>query len=99
VTSSAIIYVLRCMLAGSDVPLNEGCLHPVDIHIPPGCLLNPSADAAVVGGNVETSQRVTDVILKAFGAVADSSGSMNNLTFGDDNFGYGAVVLLLFCYC
>lgn len=58
------------------------------IRIPPGCLLNPSADAAVVGGNVLTSQRVTDVVLKAFKACAASQGCMNNFTFGDAHMGY-----------
>lgn len=56
--------------------------------IPDGCFLNPSSSAAVVGGNVLTSQRVVDVILKAFGACAASQGCMNNLTFGDESFGY-----------
>lgn len=61
---------------------------PVEILIPPQSLLNPSATAAVVGGNVLTSQRVTDVIFRAFQAVAASQGCMNNLTFGDDSMGY-----------
>lgn len=87
VTYSAVIYSLRC-LVGQDVPLNQGCLAPVDIHIPAGTILHPSATAAVVGGNVLTSQRVVDVVLKAFGACAGSQGCMNNLTFGDDVFGY-----------
>ena len=63
VTYSAIIYCLRCLVA-SDIPLNQGCLTPITIRIPPGCLLRPSEQAAVVGGNVLTSQRVTDVVLK-----------------------------------
>jgi len=87
VTYSAIIYTLRC-LVGQDVPLNQGCLAPVTIHIPEGTLLHPSPTAAVVGGNVLTSQRVVDVVLKAFGACAASQGCMNNLTLGDDHFGY-----------
>jgi 5-oxoprolinase (ATP-hydrolysing) len=87
VTYSAIIYSLRC-LVGSDVPLNQGCLAPITIDIPEGTLLHPSAEAAVVGGNVLTSQRVVDVVLKAFGACAASQGCMNNLTMGDDHFGY-----------
>ncbi|KAI7829151.1 5-oxoprolinase [Kickxella alabastrina] len=81
VTSSAIIYCLRCMVR-SDLPLNQGCLAPVTIRIPPGSLLAPSPTAAVVGGNVLTSQRLCDVILTAFGAAAASQGCMNNLTFG-----------------
>ena len=88
VTYSAIIYCLRCLLVGHDIPLNQGCLNPISVILPPGCLLNPSDDAAVVGGNVLTSQRVTDVILKAFKACAASQGCMNNLTFGDETMGY-----------
>ena len=78
VTSSAVIYCLRCLIPDSDVPLNQGCLMPVSIQIPQGSLLNPSAEAGVVGGNVLTSQRVTDVIFRAFNAVAASQGCMNN---------------------
>lgn len=87
VTSSAVIYVLRC-LVGSDIPLNQGCLAPVDIRIPEGCILSPAPTSAVVGGNVLTSQRVVDVVLKAFSAAACSQGCMNNVTFGDSAFGY-----------
>ena len=65
----------------------QGVLAPVEIRIPAGSLLNPSDAAAVVGGNVLTSQRVTDVILKCFRACAASQGCMNNLTFGDDAMG------------
>lgn len=88
VTASAVIYCLRCLLPDADIPLNQGCLVPVEILIPPSSLLNPSPSAAVVGGNVLTSQRVTDVIFRAFGAVAASQGCMNNLTFGDASMGY-----------
>ncbi|CAM9540519.1 unnamed protein product [Chrysoparadoxa australica] len=88
VTASAVIYCLRCMVPGADIPLNQGCLTPVTINVPKGSLLNPSDTAAVVGGNVLTSQRVTDVILKAFNACAASQGCMNNLTFGDESMGY-----------
>ncbi|CAN1275191.1 5-oxoprolinase 1 [Linum perenne] len=87
VTAAAVIYCLRC-LVNVDIPLNQGCLAPVEIHIPQGSFLSPSDKAAVVGGNVLTSQRVTDVILTAFQACACSQGCMNNLTFGDDTFGY-----------
>jgi len=87
VTYSAVIYSLRC-LCDSEMPLNQGCLAPITFRIPEGCLLNPSPTAAVVGGNVLTSQRVVDVVLKAFGACAASQGCMNNLTFGDETFGY-----------
>jgi len=87
VTRSAVIYVLRALI-DEDVPLNEGCLEPVTIDIPRGSLLHPSDGAAVVGGNVLTSQRVVDVVLRAFGAAAASQGCMNNLTFGDASLGY-----------
>jgi 5-oxoprolinase (ATP-hydrolysing) len=81
VTYSAIIYCLRCLVS-EDIPLNQGCLKPITVNIPPGSFLSPSDKAAVVGGNVLTSQRVTDVILKAFQACAASQGDCNNLTFG-----------------
>lgn len=87
VTYSAVIYSLRS-LVGQDIPLNQGCLVPIEFKIPPFSLLNPSDDVGVVGGNVLTSQRVVDVVLKAFKACAASQGCMNNLTFGDDRFGY-----------
>ncbi|KAK0591883.1 hypothetical protein LWI29_009714 [Acer saccharum] len=87
VTAAAVIYCLRC-LVDVDIPLNQGCLAPVKIHIPQGSFLSPSDKAAVVGGNVLTSQRVTDVVLTAFQACACSQGCMNNLTFGDNTFGY-----------
>lgn len=87
VTAAAVIYCLRC-LVDVDIPLNQGCLAPVGIHIPKGSFLSPSDKAAVVGGNVLTSQRVTDVVLTAFQACACSQGCMNNLTFGDNTFGY-----------
>lgn len=87
VTLSAIIYCLRCMV-GHDVPLNQGCLKPVQVLIPNGCLLNPSDSAAVVGGNVLTSQRIVDVVLRAFQVCAASQGCMNNVTFGDESVGY-----------
>ena len=81
VTYSAIIYCLRCLIS-EDIPLNQGCLKPVKVIIPKKSFLSPSATAAVVGGNVLTSQRVTDVVLKAFNACAASQGDCNNLTFG-----------------
>lgn len=88
VTASAIIYCLRCLLPDMDIPLNQGCLAPIQIVIPSNSILNPSPTAAVVGGNVLTSQRVTDVVLRAFKACAASQGCMNNLTFGDATMGY-----------
>jgi 5-oxoprolinase (ATP-hydrolysing) len=87
VVRSAVMYVLRCLVA-QRMPLNEGCLDPVRIVLPPGSILNPSPGCAVVGGNVETSQRVVDVLLGALGLAAASQGTMNNVTFGDGTFGY-----------
>jgi 5-oxoprolinase (ATP-hydrolysing) len=87
VTYSAVIYSLRSLVA-QDIPLNQGCLASIKFNIPKYTLLNPSSDAGVVGGNVVTSQRVVDVVLRAFKACAASQGCMNNLTFGDDKFGY-----------
>ena len=87
VVQAAVIYVLRTLVA-ERIPLNGGCLDPVEISIPAGSLLDPPAGAAVVGGNVETSQRIVDVLLGALGLVAASQGTMNNVAFGDDTFGY-----------
>jgi 5-oxoprolinase (ATP-hydrolysing) len=87
VTQAAVLYALRTQIA-ERVPLNAGFLAPVEISIPPGSLLDPPPGAAVVGGNVETSQRVVDVLLGALGAAAASQGTMNNLAFGDARFGY-----------
>ena len=75
-------------MVGHDIPLNQGCLVPVQVLIPEGTLLNPYPEAAVVGGNVLTSQRVVDVVLKAFEACSASQGCMNNITFGDETMGY-----------
>jgi 5-oxoprolinase (ATP-hydrolysing) len=87
VTVAAVIYVLRS-LVGESIPLNSGCLRPVEISIPPGSVLAPDPERGVAGGNVETSQRVVDVLLGAVGRVAASQGTMNNVTFGDSSFGY-----------
>jgi 5-oxoprolinase (ATP-hydrolysing) len=87
VVFSSMIYCLRCMV-GHDVPLNQGCLAPTTAIIPTGSLLDPSDQAAVTGGNVLTSQRIVDVIFKAFSTCAASQGCMNNITFGDDSFAY-----------
>jgi 5-oxoprolinase (ATP-hydrolysing) len=84
---SAILYCLRCMVK-DDIPLNQGCLKPISVFIPENSILNPSEDAAVVGGNVLTSQRIVDVIFRAFEACAASQGCMNNLTFGNSKFGF-----------
>ena len=92
ITTAAVLYSLRCLL-NEDVPLNAGVLEPVTIVIPSGILNppageTPDASPAMVGGNVETSQRIVDVLLGALGLAAASQGTMNNLTFGDDTFGY-----------
>jgi 5-oxoprolinase (ATP-hydrolysing) len=87
VTLAAVLYVFRT-LAARPIPLNAGCLAPLDIVIPPGSLLDPRAPAAVCGGNVETSQRIVDVLYGALGKLAAAQGTMNNLSFGDDSFGY-----------
>jgi len=87
VVRAAVLYVFRCLVA-ERIPLNDGCLAPLQIIIPERCILNPTPGRAVVGGNVETSQRVVDVLLGALGVAAASQGTMNNLTFGDETFGY-----------
>jgi 5-oxoprolinase (ATP-hydrolysing) len=87
VTIAAVIYFLR-VLVGRPIPLNSGCLRNVEIVIPTPSILSPSAERAVAGGNVETSQRVVDVLLAAVGLSAASQGTMNNLSFGADDFAY-----------
>lgn len=87
VTVAALIYVLRSMV-GEPIPLNSGCLAPVTLHVPAGSVLNPDPDRAVCAGNVETSQRIVDVLLGALDLAAASQGTMNNLTFGNSTFGY-----------
>jgi 5-oxoprolinase (ATP-hydrolysing) len=87
VTIAAILYVLR-VLVGKPIPLNSGCMRPVTVRIPEGSLLSPDADRAVAAGNVETSQRIVDVLFGALGLAAASQGTMNNITFGDDRFAY-----------
>jgi 5-oxoprolinase (ATP-hydrolysing) len=87
VTTAAVLYVFRT-LVDADIPLNAGCLEPIDVVIPPGSMLSPVPPAAVAAGNVETSQAVTAALLGALGAAAASQGTMNNLTFGDDRYQY-----------
>jgi 5-oxoprolinase (ATP-hydrolysing) len=82
VTTAAVLYVFRT-LVDADIPLNEGCLRPLDIRVPAGSMLNPVPPAAVVAGNVETSQCIVDALYGALGVLAASQGTMNNLTFGD----------------
>jgi 5-oxoprolinase (ATP-hydrolysing) len=81
VTIAAVLYALR-VLAARPIPLSAGCLDPITLTIPAGSVLDAPAGCAVCGGNVETSQRVVDVLLAAFGVCAASQGTMNNLTFG-----------------
>lgn len=93
IVHSVVLYCLRLLLR-EDLPLNEGLLEPVDLILPEGTLLNPAftgdaaRDPAVVGGNVEVSQRLVDTLMLAFGLQACSQGTMNNLLFGDGRFGY-----------
>jgi 5-oxoprolinase (ATP-hydrolysing) len=87
ITRAAVLYVFRT-LVDDAIPLNEGCLKPIDIIVPEGCLLNPKRGAAVVAGNVETSQIVVDALYGALGVLAASQGTMNNFTFGDDKRQY-----------
>ncbi|TPG14589.1 hydantoinase B/oxoprolinase family protein [Sphingomonas oligophenolica] len=82
IVRAACLYVMRTML-DTPVPMNDGCLRPVTIRVPDGSMLKPRYPAAVVAGNVETSQVVTDALFGAFGAMAGSQGTMNNFTFGD----------------
>lgn len=84
---SALIYCLRCMV-GHEVPLNQGCLAPISVIIPKNSIMDPSESAAVVGGNVLTSQRIVDTVLSAFKVCAASQGCMNNITIGDEQWGY-----------
>ena len=85
ITRACVLYVLRTLVA-DDIPLNDGCMAPVDLIIPEGSILNPVHPAAVVAGNVETSQVITDALLAAMGKLANSQGTMNNLTFGNQTY-------------
>ena len=85
VTRAAVLYVFRLMVEG-DIPMNAGCLKPIDIVIPEGCMLKPQYPAAVIAGNTETSQHVTNCLLMALGALANAPGTMNNLTYGNDRY-------------
>ena len=87
VTMAAVLYVFRT-LVDDDIPLNAGCLKPLTVIVPEGSLLNPRHPAAVVAGNVETSQCVTDALYGALGAMGASQGTMNNFTFGNDRHQY-----------
>ena len=87
VCRAAVLYVFRC-LVDEMIPLNEGCLKPLVIIIPEGSMINPRYPAAVVAGNVETSQAIVDTLLGALGAAAASQGSMNNFTWGNERYQY-----------
>ncbi|MFS0516577.1 hydantoinase B/oxoprolinase family protein [Nostoc sp. UIC 10607] len=87
VTQAAVLYVFRT-LVDDNIPLNAGCLNPLEIIIPSGCMLNPIYPAAVVAGNVETSQTIVDALYGALGVMAASQGTMNNFTFGNEQYQY-----------
>jgi len=87
VVRAAALYVFRT-LVGDEIPMNDGCLKPVTFIVPDGCMLAPHYPAAVVAGNVETSQCVTDVLFGALGVMAAAQGTMNNITFGNDRHQY-----------
>ncbi len=93
IVTSAVLYVFRLLL-NESLPLNDGLLYPIQIILPPNSLVNPTfpedpaSCPAVVGGNTETSQRVTNTLLKALGIIAGSQGTMNNIIFGNASFGY-----------
>lgn len=87
VARAAVLYVLRCLVE-DQIPLNEGCLKPVEIIIPEGSLVAPQAPGAVVAGNVETSQLIVDALFAATGRMAAAQGTMNNFTFGNETYQY-----------
>jgi len=87
VTRAALLYAVRCLIA-DDIPLNAGCMRAIELIVPEGCMLNPSPPAAVVAGNVETSQAVTDALFLALGVLGTAQGTMNNLTFGNERYQY-----------
>jgi 5-oxoprolinase (ATP-hydrolysing) len=87
ISKAAIMYVLRTLI-DEDIPLSDGFLKPIEMIVPEHCLLNPDFPAAIVAGNVETSQQITDALYGAFGAMAASQGTMNNLTFGNEWYQY-----------
>ena len=87
VCRAAVLYVFRTLVE-DEIPMNEGCLKPLEIIIPEGSMLNPVAPAAVVAGNVETSQAITDCLYGATRTLAGAQGTMNNLTFGNARYQY-----------
>ncbi len=87
VTRAAVLYVFRVMV-DDDIPMNAGCLRPIRVILPEGSMLKPRYPAAVVAGNVEVSQAVTDTLFAALRALGSAQGTMNNLTFGDETYQY-----------
>ena len=87
ITKAVVLYVFRT-LVGDEIPLNAGCFEPLDLVVPPGCLLHPRPPAAVVAGNVETSQALANLLFAALGVMASAQGTMNNLSFGNDRCQY-----------
>ena len=87
VARAAVLYAFRVMVE-DNIPMNAGCLRPINIIIPDGCMLRPQYPAAVVAGNVETSQHVTNAMFAALGSLANAQGTMNNLTYGNEKYQY-----------
>ena len=87
VCKAAVLYVFRTLVK-DDIPMNQGCLKPIELIIPEGSMLNPAYPAAVVAGNVETSQWIVNALYGALGVCAAAQGTMNNFTFGDDTYQY-----------
>jgi 5-oxoprolinase (ATP-hydrolysing) len=87
VTRAAILYVIR-VLVGAAIPINAGCLRPIEIVIPEGSMLSPRYPAAVVAGNTETSQVLVNALFAALGCLGSAQGTMNNLTFGNETVQY-----------
>ncbi len=87
VARAAVLYVFRTLVA-DEIPINAGCMRPLKMNLPEGSLVNPRYPAAVVAGNVETSQVITDALYGALGVLAASQGTMNNFTFGNDEYQY-----------
>ena len=87
VTKAAVLYAMRC-LVDEPIPLNAGCFRPLQLTVPSGSLLNPQAPAAVVAGNVETSQALCNLLFAALGVMAAAQGTMNNLSFGNSRYQY-----------
>ncbi|MFV1875587.1 hydantoinase B/oxoprolinase family protein [Nioella sp.] len=82
---AVVLYVFRT-LVGADIPMNEGCLKPIEIRVPEGSMINPRPPAAVISGNTEVSQSIADALYGALGVIAGSQGTMNNFVYGNDRF-------------